>query len=114
GHTTAVAPMHQQGQQEQQHPHRAGIETIQQTQGDGEQRQSQSVHLQGSKWPQPHHTRRAQLTSLLATFVQAAIQQVQQLLAAAGRTVKSDQHRVTEHEGRHPRHLDPGLGRDPP
>jgi hypothetical protein len=41
GHAPPVAPVHQKREQKQQHPHRAGVEAIQQSHGQGEDRQAE-------------------------------------------------------------------------
>ncbi|MNC40594.1 hypothetical protein D3C75_893130 [compost metagenome] len=83
--------MDQQREQEQQHPHGAGVEAVEQAKGEGEQRQAEALHAEGAEQP-----------ALDAGDCRLAVsEQGEQLCAAVLGVVEAHQHAVANHEGRY-------------
>lgn len=96
GHAPPVPPVHQQREQKQQHPHRAGVEAIQQPHGQGEDRKAERSGADAAEAAKAH-VARCTLTS---------IDQIEQFPASAISVIKTHKHLAFEDERGYP----PGPG----
>jgi hypothetical protein len=96
GHAPPVAQVHEQREEEEQDPHRARVEAVEQAERDGDERQAELRRAQRAEGARLDGVGRR-----VGRRVGAGFEQLADARAGRGGALESDHERVADPEGRH-------------